>query len=1843
MFSADFNDGIITNATRVREALIEVDLISASYITYCVFLRFFKDAPIEADVFSAPVYNSLDNTDTVSYPSFRKRGGGAQPGKRGGARPECSSLNRSGEAARALRARQASFPVLCCVCLLAGFLGFAPETAAQSTGNEVTIRVDVPKYVVEGKTDTVTVTMSGTRRPVFVHLDAITLSEDTFGAGFLNDKYVHTVVYPEGTFPIDYRDVDFPGMQYKFAKDSSSVQTFPLEAVDDGTSEPPELAAIRLYIRPGNVWLCAHCTIDSATPADGWSDIWEEGGSGGPDGFYWFIPILEEAPDMVRSEDNMTITEESSDTYTVQLATHPIADVATVTLDVSDPMALTVDTDADTAGDQNTLSFTASNWNERQTVTITAEEDDDAHNHIVSVKHTLAGGIYDNLDVPPLIVTIEDADTAGVTITEPFGATKLSEPDGTDGYDVELNSQPAANVKISVQAKAGVTINKSGETAAASQELTFTSSNWNTAQTITVAAVDDDIDQPHGTRSAMIFHTASSDDDEYDGVSVRDVEAIIRDDDPTEVTLSTPDSTATEGSGSDTAEILLTLNRGLVAGETLKIPLEFLGGAVETDFTLSLKDSPGVSFLPSSTAVTFEKPETGASATSATLTLTALKDADAQDQTVTVSIPSASSGVSPALSVVNLPGGAVGSRTGSGQIVFTDDDTAGVTITDLGEFTTVSEAGGTDMYDVALGSRPAGDVIITVKVKAEFEADVTVNKPGGIAAALQELTFTSSDWNEAQTITVAAKDNAIDQPGSRLAEIFHTASSDDDYYDGLLIDDMRVTIRDDDPTEVTLSTPDSTATEGSGSDMAEIRLTLNRGLVAGETLKIPLAFSGGAVGRDFTLSLKGSPMNVMYASSMVTFEGPDNGASATSATLTLTARKDADAQDKTVTVSIPGASSGVSPALSADKLEGGAVGSRTGSGRIVFTDDDEPVVSFASAASSTSEGSGEHDVTINLDPAPASNISLQYRFDFGGTATEDKDYMWPKGSGKSAPLAVSPEDATLPIPVEIIDDKVTEGDETMLVTILDGSGYIVGDQDTYTLTILDNDKGGVTVKPTSLSLTEGGGAKEYTVVLDTDPGGKVMMAPNAPDKGVVEVSGQLTFDSSNWRTPQTVTVTPLHDADAHDETITIRHIVSGYVGVSQSRDDVTVRVMDDDKAGVTLSTLSLSVQEGGTEEYTVVLDTDPLGEVTVTPTSNDPGVVAVSCGGADPCALTFDSGNYRTPQPVTVTPADDADADNESVTIMHTVSGYAGVPKGPDMAVVVDDDEVPVAAGVDANPLAVELHEGSGMDGTYTLVLRTDPGGAVTVTPSSSDREAATVSCSADPCALTFNSSNWRTAQTVTITPVDDADADNESVTISHAVSGYAGGPTVGPEIIATVDDDEEPVPAGVEARPLAVALQEGSGMSETYTLVLRTDPGVAVTVTPSSDDPGAAAVSCSADPCALTFDSSNWDQAQRVTVTPADDDDTDDESVTITHTVSDYASVPTGPSVRATVEDDDEPAAGVSFASAESRVGEGAESVRVTVNIDPAPSAPISVQYAVAGTATAGDAGDVVIAGSGTVSAASGAASAAILITIDDDDDRESDETVILTLRAGTGYDLGDPPHEHILTILDNDEDNVSGGGGGEPSLITLSVSPNPVPEGETVMVTATLSQPLVRSAAIPLAIAAGTAEAEDYQALRAIEIAANEATGAGAISTAADADLDDETFTVSLGILPEGMAAGAQASVEVVIADATSIVSKESFESENEIPTSFALDQNYPNPFNPVTTIGFSLARAQHVRLVVYDLLGQEVRVLLDGVRAAARHRVSFDASDLASGTYLYVLRTEEETAVRTMALLK
>ena len=95
-------------------------------------------------------------------------------------------------------------------------------------------------------------------------------------------------------------------------------------------------------------------------------------------------------------------------------------------------------------------------------------------------------------------------------------------------------------------------------------------------------------------------------------------------------------------------------------------------------------------------------------------------------------------------------------------------------------------------------------------------------------------------------------------------------------------------------------------------------------------------------------------------------------------------------------------------------------------------------------------------------------------------------------------------------------------------------------------------------------------------------------------------------------------------------------------------------------------------------------------------------------------------------------------------------------------------------------------------------------------------------------------------------------------------------------------------------------------------------------------------------------------------------------------------------------------------------------------------------------------------------------------------------------------------------------------------------------------------------------------------------------------------------------------------------------------STESE-ELPAEVALLGNYPNPFNPETTIGYALPHAGKVRLVVYDLLGHEVAVLVDGPQPAGRYAVRFRGDHLPSGPYAYRLQAGDEVVVRTMILVK
>jgi hypothetical protein len=90
-------------------------------------------------------------------------------------------------------------------------------------------------------------------------------------------------------------------------------------------------------------------------------------------------------------------------------------------------------------------------------------------------------------------------------------------------------------------------------------------------------------------------------------------------------------------------------------------------------------------------------------------------------------------------------------------------------------------------------------------------------------------------------------------------------------------------------------------------------------------------------------------------------------------------------------------------------------------------------------------------------------------------------------------------------------------------------------------------------------------------------------------------------------------------------------------------------------------------------------------------------------------------------------------------------------------------------------------------------------------------------------------------------------------------------------------------------------------------------------------------------------------------------------------------------------------------------------------------------------------------------------------------------------------------------------------------------------------------------------------------------------------------------------------------------------------------KLPTSYELKQNYPNPFNPTTEIAFSLANKEEVSLVVYNLIGQQIAVLVNGSMNPGSHIVKFNAANMASGVYLYRLTAGNFVSIKKMILLK
>ena len=329
------------------------------------------------------------------------------------------------------------------------------------------------------------------------------------------------------------------------------------------------------------------------------------------------------------------------------------------------------------------------------------------------------------------------------------------------------------------------------------------------------------------------------------------------------------------------------------------------------------------------------------------------------------------------------------------------------------------------------------------------------------------------------------------------------------------------------------------------------------------------------------------------------------------------------------------------------------------------------------------------------------------------------------------------------------------------------------------------------ISKTGIEVTEGGTAT-YTVALSALPSADTTVTLSPRNTNVATVSDTtLTFTTTNGTTAQTVTVSGASDDDANNAATEVRHLVS--IGSNSYLTAVVpVGVTDDDAPMLTLASTHAAANfpsdvsvghisdgsiggrdnpfgEGTTATYTVALNAEPPGDVTIDLESTDTDLLTAS-----PSSITFtktdeasDPNKYEwdDPQTVTLTAVPDSDASDEIEFISHEMT-IGGNDHGLGyVRAIIRDSGLPLLTYTPSARHVTITSEGQ--TATYTIVPATEPSSDLTVNVSSSAEDSVTVS----PPSLTFTvgtSGDWETPKTVTVTGVADGDEFDDMAYIRH-------------------------------------------------------------------------------------------------------------------------------------------------------------------------------------------------------------------------------------------------------------------------------------------------------------------------------------------------------------------------------------------------------------------------------------------------------------------------------------------
>ena len=612
----------------------------------------------------------------------------------------------------------------------------------------------------------------------------------------------------------------------------------------------------------------------------------------------------------------------------------------------------------------------------------------------------------------------------------------------------------------------------------------------------TIRLVNDAVDEPDGAVTCTL-----RDDTSYTVGTPSSATVVIKDDDPTVVSLNRVGTTGAVTEGG-TVEFTVTLGRALVAGEIIDVPLSISGTNVTTaDWSLALKTGTSLNTgvtLSGETTATPKVQFSGASAQTATLVLTATADTTAETggETVTVELgPDGSTdanGFDHTTLATNVGGGADPHNTANSfDVVVNDPVLPEISIAPKTANTPVTE-GTAAVFTVTANTAPTADLTVNLTVAdAPNNADfVSLTNEGSGKSVTITGGETTADYS---VLTVGGNSETDDEPSGNVTV---TVNGGTNYTVSGSSSSAMVKVNDNDPTVVSLNRVGTTGAVTEGGTV-EFTVTLGRALVAGEIIDVPLSISGTNVTTaDWSLALKtGTSLNTGVTLSGETTATPKvqfSGASAQTATLVLTATADTTAETggETVTVELgPDGSTdanGFDHTTLATNVGGGADPHNTANSfDVVVNDPVLPEISIAPKTANTPVTEGTAAVfTVTANTAPTADLTVNLTV---ADAPNNADFvsLTNEGSGKS--VTITGGETTADYSVLTVGGNSETDDEpsgNVTVTVNGGTNYTVsGSSSSAMVKVNDNDATTVALAAGAAGNIAEGADKTFSVTL----------------------------------------------------------------------------------------------------------------------------------------------------------------------------------------------------------------------------------------------------------------------------------------------------------------------------------------------------------------------------------------------------------------------------------------------------------------------------------------------------------------------------------------------------------------------------------------------------------------------------------------------------------------------------------------------------------------------------------------------------------------------------------------